>query len=147
MEARAVLRTVRISPRKVSIVLDLIRGKSVKEALAILQYTPKAASPILTKLIKSAVANAVETKELDEKYLYLISCHVAPGPVMKRMMPRARGGASRILKRTSHITVVVDEKYAAETEKPLSKYGKLAKKDEKPVNAQKAEAAQVKEAE
>ena len=104
MEARAILRYARISPRKVSIVMDLIRNKPLDEALAILQYTPKAACEPLLKLVKSAAANA------DKNNLYVAECYVCPGPTLKRMMPRAQGRGYRILKRTSHMTVVLKEK-------------------------------------
>lgn len=110
MEARAKLSYARISPRKVSIVLDLIRNKPLDEALAILQYTPKAASELLYKLVKSAAANAQTNHNMDKNSLYVAECFVTPGPTLKRVMPRARGSAYRILKRTSHITVVLKEK-------------------------------------
>ena len=109
MEAKAVLRNCRISPRKVKIVLDLIRNQSVDRAFAILRHTPKAACEILEKLLKSAVANAENNHEMDGNHLYVSECFANPGPTMKRMMPRAQGRAFRILKRTSHITVVVRE--------------------------------------
>lgn len=110
MEARAYLRNARISPRKVQIVLDLIRNKPVDIALATLDLTPKAASPIVSKLVKSAQANGVNNFSMDGDNLYVAECFVTPGPIMKRIMPRARGRAYRILKRTSHITVVLKEK-------------------------------------
>ncbi|MCR5600006.1 MAG: 50S ribosomal protein L22 [Ruminococcus sp.] len=110
MEARANLRNARISPRKVQIVLDLIRNKPVDFALATLDLTPKAASPIVSKLVKSAQANAVNNFSMDGDNLYVAECYVTPGPIMKRIMPRAQGRAYRILKRTSHITVVLKEK-------------------------------------
>ena len=100
MEARAYLRNARISPRKVQIVLDLIRNKPVDIALATLDLTPKAASPLLEKLLKSAIANAENN---------VAECFVTAGPTMKRIMPRAQGRAYRILKRTSHITIVLKE--------------------------------------
>lgn len=106
----ATAKNVRISPRKVNIVLKLIKNKSLEEALAILQYTPKAASPVLTKLLKSAAANAVNNNELNLDQLYVESCFANQGPVLKRIMPRARGSAARINKRTSHITVVLKER-------------------------------------
>ena len=109
MEARAILRYARISPRKVSIVMDLIRNKPLDEALAILQYTPKAACEPLLKLVNSAAANA-EVKQMDRANLYVAECYVTPGPTLKRIMPRAQGRAFRILKRTSHMTVVLKEK-------------------------------------
>ena len=116
MEARAYLRNARISPRKVQIVLDLIRNKPVDIALATLELTPKAASPIVSKLVKSAQANGVNNFSMDGDNLYVAECFVTPGPIMKRIMPRAQGRAYRILKRTSHITVVLKEK--AENENP-----------------------------
>lgn len=110
MEARATLSNVRISPRKVQIVLDLIRNKPTDVALATLRLTPKAASPILEKLVKSAIANADNNHSMNKDNLYVAECYVTPGPIMKRIMPRAQGRAYRILKRTSHITVVLKEK-------------------------------------
>ena len=110
MEARAYLRNARISPRKVQIVLDLIRNKPVDIALATLDLTPKAASPIVSKLVKSAQANAENNFSMDKDSLYVAECFVTPGPIMKRIMPRAQGRAYRILKRTSHITVGLKEK-------------------------------------
>ncbi len=110
MEARAYLRNVRISPRKVQIVLDLIRNKPTNVALATLRLTPKAASPILEKLLKSAIANADNNHNMNKDNLYVAECFVTPGPIMKRIMPRAQGRAYRILKRTSHITIVLREK-------------------------------------
>ena len=110
MEARAELRQVRISPRKVGVVLDLIRNKPVGEAAAILKHTPKAASEYIYKLVMSASANAEHNFSMDPEKLYVSECYVCPGPTLKRMMPRAQGRGDRILKRTSHITVVVREK-------------------------------------
>ncbi len=110
MEARAVLKTARIAPRKVEIVLNLIRGKDLEMALAIVKHTPKAACEYLEKLLASAAANAENNFNMDKKNLYVAECFVCPGPVMKRIMPRAKGRAYRILKRTSHITVVLKEK-------------------------------------
>ena len=110
MEARAYLRNVRISPRKVQIVLDLFRNKPTDVALATLRLTPKAASPILEKLLKSAIANADNNHSMNKDNLYVAECFVTPGPIMKRVMPRAQGRAYRILKRTSHITIVLREK-------------------------------------
>ena len=110
MEARAYLRNARISPRKVQIVLDLIRNKPIDLALAALDLTPKAASPIVSKLVKSAQANAVNNVSMDGDNLYVAECFVTPGPTMKRIRPRAQGRAFRVFKRTSHITVVLKEK-------------------------------------
>ena len=109
MEARAHLRYVRIAPRKVQIVLDLIRNQPCEKALAILQYTQKAACEPLYKLVKSAMANAENNHNMDKKNLYVAECFVTPGPMLKRVMPRAQGRAFRILKRTSHVTVVLKE--------------------------------------
>ena len=110
MEARAYLRHARIAPRKVQIVLDLIRNKPVELAGAILKNTPKAASEPVYKLMQSAIANAENNHNMDKNNLYVAECFVAPGPTMKRMRPRAQGRAFRILKRTSHITIVLKEK-------------------------------------
>ena len=110
MEAKAHLKYARISPRKVKIVLDLIRGKDVATAMAILKNTPKSASEYLTKLLRSAVANAENNFNMDVSKLYVSECFVCPGPTLKRIMPRAQGRAFRIMKRTSHITLAVKEK-------------------------------------
>ncbi len=110
MEARAYLRNARIAPRKVQIVLDLIRNKPVDIALATLELTPKAASPMVAKLMKTAIANAQNNHNMNKEALNVSECFVCPGPIMKRVMPRAQGRAFRILKRTSHITLVVKEK-------------------------------------
>ena len=110
MEARAYLRNARIAPRKVQIVLDLIRNKPVDIALATLELTPKAASPMVAKLLKSAMANAENNHNMNKDDLYVSECFVCPGPIMKRVMPRAQGRAFRINKRTSHITLAVAEK-------------------------------------
>ena len=110
MEAKAYLRYARISPRKVQIVLDLIRNQPVEKAMAILQHTPKAASELLEKLLKSAIANAENNHNMDKSKLYVSECFVCPGPIMKRIRPRAQGRAFRVLKRSSHITLVLKEK-------------------------------------
>lgn len=110
MEARAYLRNVRISPRKVKIVLDLIRNKPVDYAMAVLKHTPKAACEDIEKLLKSAIANAENNNDMDKERLYVAECFVSPGSTMKRIMPRSHGRAYRILKRTSHITMVLKEK-------------------------------------
>lgn len=109
MEARAYLKYARISPRKVQIVLDLIRNKPVGVAMAILRHTPKAASESLEKLLKSAMANAENNHDMDVSRLYVAQCFVSPGPILKRIRPRAQGRAFRILKRTSHVTMVLKE--------------------------------------
>ena len=103
MEARAYLKYARIAPRKVQIVLDLIRNKPTKLALAILKHTPKAACEPVEKLLKSAIANA-------ENNLYVAECFVGEGPTLKRVRPRAQGRAFRVFKRTSNITIVLKEK-------------------------------------
>ena len=110
MEAKATLRYARISPRKVKIVCDLIRGKSVAQATAILMNTPKAASELMLKLLKSAAANAENNHAMDPEKLYVSATYANPGPIIKRMMPRAQGRAYRINKRTSHITIAVSER-------------------------------------
>ena len=110
MEAKAHLRYARISPRKVKIVVDLIRGKDVAAATAILVNTPNAASELVLKLLKSAVANAEANHNMDVEKLYVSQVFACPGPILKRIMPRAQGRAFRINKRTSHITLAVAEK-------------------------------------
>ena len=110
MQAKAVARTVRIAPRKARLVIDLIRGKEVGEAFAILKHTNRAASPIIEKVLKSAVANAEHNYEMDVDNLVVSEAYVNEGVTLKRFRPRAQGRASRINKRTSHITVVVSEK-------------------------------------
>jgi large subunit ribosomal protein L22 len=110
MEARAQAKMVRISSRKVKLVIDLVRGKSLGEALSILQFTPRAASPVVSKLLRSAAANAEHNYNLDVEKLYVKEIFVGEGPTLKRIRPRAQGRATQILKRTSHITAVVAEK-------------------------------------
>jgi len=107
--AKAHLRHCRISPRKVQIVLDQIRKQPLDKALAILKYSSKSASEPLLKLVKSAAANAENNLDMDIDNLYVRECFVTPGPTLKRIRPRARGSADRLLKRTCHITVVLDE--------------------------------------
>jgi len=109
-QARAIARYIRISPRKARQVIDLIRGKTVAEAFAILRFTPHKATESINKVLKSAVANAGHNYDMDTDRLYIREAYVDPGPSLKRIMPRARGRADLIKKRTSHITVVVSEK-------------------------------------
>lgn len=109
MEATAKVTYVRIAPRKVQIVLDLIRNKPVEEAAAILKHTPKAACEPLAKLLKSAIANAENNNDMDVSRLYVAECFVCQGPTLKRIRPRAQGRANRINKKTSHITMVLKE--------------------------------------
>jgi ribosomal protein L22, bacterial type len=108
-ESRAILRHARISARKVKIVADLIRGKSVDEALAILRFTPKAASPIVEKLLKSAIANAENNHNMTKANLYISEIYANQGSTMRRIRPAPKGSAHRIRKRTSHITIVLNE--------------------------------------
>ena len=110
MEARAVARYVRVSPRKARQIVDQIRGKSLAEALALLELSPKGASRIVSKVVRSAAANAENNLELNTDELYVARAYVDQGPALKRVMPRARGMADRIRKRTSHITVVLAER-------------------------------------
>ena len=110
MEARAHLKYVRISPRKVSIVLDLIRKQPLEKARAILKFTPKAASESLFKLLNSAAANAENNHHMDGSKLYVAECFACPGPILKRIRPRAQGRAFHIQKKTSHVTIVLKEK-------------------------------------
>ena len=110
MEAKAVAKNIRIAPRKVRVVIDLIRGKNVGEAFAILKYTPKVGTEVVEKVLKSAVANAENNLDLNVDNLYVSAVYVDQGPTMKRIHPRSRGQAFKILKRSSHVTVAVKEK-------------------------------------
>ena len=112
MQAKAYLKHCRISPRKVQIVLDQIRNQPLEKAQALLRYSTKSASEPLLKLINSAAANAENNFNMDADALYVSECFVSQGPTLKRIRARARGSASRILKRTSHITVVLKEREA-----------------------------------
>ena len=110
MEAKAIAKYVRIAPRKVRIVIDLIRGKKVVEALAVLKNTPKVASGVIFKVLKSAIANAEHNYDMNSDALYVATAFVDQGPTLKRVHPRSRGQAFKILKRSSHVTVVVKER-------------------------------------
>ena len=109
MEARAKATFERIAPRKVKLVLDLIRNKPADEAMAILKFTPKAACEPVAKLLKSAMANAENNFDMDVSRLYVAECTVSQGPTLKRIRPRAHGRAYRINKKTSHINLVLKE--------------------------------------
>ena len=106
----AYARHIRISPTKAQVVLDLVRGKNVTEAVAILDNINNASAPVIAKCIGSAVANAENNLNLSREDLFVAECYVTAGPTLKRMMPRAKGSGNLILKRTSHITVVLDSK-------------------------------------
>ena len=110
MEAKAYLKDIRISPRKVKVVLDIIRGKDAATAVGILMNTRKAAAEPVLKLLKSAVANAENNQHMDVTKLYVSQCFVTPARIAKRIQPRAQGRAFRILKRSSHVTLAVAEK-------------------------------------
>ena len=110
MDARSTQRQIRISPRKVKIVLDLIRGKDLGVAVGILKNTPKAASEHVLKLLTKVAADAENNFQMDTEKLYVSECFVCPGMTLKRIMPRGKGSADRIMKRTSHITIAVAEK-------------------------------------
>ncbi|OXT06182.1 50S ribosomal protein L22 [Thermoanaerobacterium thermosaccharolyticum] len=110
MEAKAVAKYVRISPQKAGLVMNMIRGKDVNEALAILKFTPNKAAGIVEKVLKSAIANAENNFGLDRDNLYVAKAVADQGPIMKRMMPRAMGRSNLMRRRTSHIIVVVNEK-------------------------------------
>lgn len=110
MEVKATAKTLRVQPRKVRLVLNLIRGKDVEEAEVICKFTPNKGGYLVGKVLHSAIANAVNNEDLDESNLYVKECYANEGITMKRYMPRAKGSASAIHKRTSHITVVVAEK-------------------------------------
>ncbi len=110
MEAKAIAKSIRIAPRKVRLVVDLIRGKKVSDAYAILRNTPRRASLVVEKLLKSAVANAEHNYQLDQDNLYVKEIYVGEGKTMKRFQPHAQGRAFQILKRSSHIYLTVAEK-------------------------------------
>lgn len=105
----ACAKYISISPSKVGIVLDTVRGKKCEDAVAILSVLPNNAASVVLKLINSAVANAEHNKGMNKENLYVAEIFVGPGPIMKRQMARGKGSASRILKRSSHITVILDE--------------------------------------
>lgn len=113
-QARAKAMNVRIAPRKVRVVVDLVRGKNVGDAMAILSFVPKRASEVVLKVIKSAAANAEHNLELNPDRLYVSQAYVDVGPTLKRFQPRQRGQAFQIKKRSSHITVVVREREGRE---------------------------------
>lgn len=110
METKALAKNIRVSPRKARLVVDLIRGKKVKDALAILKYTPNGPAEPVSKVLNSAIANAEHNLEMSSDDLYVTKVFVDQGPTLKRIMPRAMGRADKIRKRTSHITVVVGDK-------------------------------------
>ena len=124
MEVKAYLRHLRMAPRKVRLVADLIRGKSVEEAQNILNFTTKRVALPLLKLLKQAIFNAKNNFQLDEKNLYISKIIVDEGPKLKRVFPRARGHADEIQKKTSHITLILDEIQKIEAERRRSKRGK-----------------------
>jgi len=109
MEAKAVLRQTRISPQKARLIADIVRGQNVEQAINTLRFMPKKGARIIRKLLESAVANASQNEAIDVDTLYVKTIFVDGGPMLKRIRPRAMGRASRILKRTSHITVILDE--------------------------------------
>ena len=110
METRAMTRFLRVSPRKVRLVVDQIRGKEVEAALNILKFTPKRSATIVTKVLRTAIANAETTQSVDVDRLYVKRVTVDEGGMWKRFMPRAQGKATRIRKRLRHITIVIDER-------------------------------------
>ena len=110
MEVKATAKYIRIAPRKIRIVMNLIRGKSIREAFAILKFTPKVGSEVIEKVLRSAVANAEHNNDMDVEKMFVSSCSVDQGPTLKRIHPRSRGQAFKILKHSSHVTVVVKER-------------------------------------
>ena len=109
MEAKAIARYIRISPQKARLVADVIRGRNVEDAINVLRFMPKKGARILRRVVESAVANAGQNEAIDVDTLYVKRVFIDGGPMLKRMRPRAMGRANRILKRTSHITIVLDE--------------------------------------
>ncbi|HWR38588.1 MAG TPA: 50S ribosomal protein L22 [Patescibacteria group bacterium] len=110
MEAKAVAKYIRIAPRKIRIVVDLIRGKNVGEAFSILKFTPKIGSEVVENVLRSAVANAEHNYDMNSDALYVAAVYVDQGPTLKRIHPRSRGQAFKILKHSSHVTLVVKER-------------------------------------
>lgn len=110
MESKAVAKYIRIAPRKIRVVMDLIRGKNIGEAFAILKFTPKVGAEVIEKVLKSAVANAEHNFDMNVDNLYVAAAYVDQGPTLKRIHPRSRGQAFKILKRSSHVSVVVKER-------------------------------------
>ena len=110
MDVNATAKYIRIAPRKLRIVMNLIRGKKVSEAFAILKFTPKVGSEVVEKVLRSAVANAEHNNDMNVDNLYVSTCFVDQGPTLKRIHPRSRGQAFKILKHSSHVTVCVSEK-------------------------------------
>ena len=110
MEAKAIARHIRIAPRKIRVVIDLIRGRNIGDAYAILKHTPKIGSEVLLKVLESAIANAEHNYDMNSDKLYVAAAFVDQGPTLKRIHPRSRGQAFKILKRSSHVTVVVKER-------------------------------------
>lgn len=110
METRAVAKFVRISPRKIRLVMDQVRGKQVGEALNMLSFAPQRGARIIKKLVNSAIANAEQNTSVDVDSLYIMRVYADEGPTLKRWRPRAQGRATSIRKRTSHLTVVLNEK-------------------------------------
>ncbi len=136
MEAKAVLRYIRVAPRKARMAIDLIRGKNAEEAMTILKFTPRHAARVVQKVLKSAVANATQKDMGDVDTLRVSRVFVDPGPSMKRVLPRAMGRANTILKRTSHITVVIGPESGKI--KPVRRSVPLEGKS-KPVNKKRVE--------
>ena len=126
MEAKAVEKYIRISSSKVKLVIDLIKDKSAEDAIDLLALTPRAAAVAVKKAVQSAVANAVENNKVKEENLFISNIYVNEGPTLKRFKPRARGRASRIRKRTSHITVIVSDGKAEKVEE-VKKIGSKSK--------------------
>nr|AGQ18488.1 L22 ribosomal protein ['Melia azedarach' phytoplasma]QBA30152.1 50S ribosomal protein L22 [Group III phytoplasma] len=132
MNVKAIANQMSVAPRKTRLVADLIRGKYVREAQAILMFTPKAASPIVSKLLKSAVANAVHNFSLKEEELYVKEIFVNEGLRLTRLLPRAKGKTDKIKKRTSHITIVVSSK-TVEEKKTVKKQSVIQQIEEKEI--------------
>ena len=110
METRASTRHIRIAPQKARLVVDLIRGKRVEEAIGVLEFNSRRASRVIAKTLKAAIANAEATQNVDVDALYVKAAFVDSGSTQKRFLPRAHGRATRIVKRSSHVTIIVDEK-------------------------------------
>ncbi len=111
MQAKAIAKYIRMTPRKVRLVIDVIRGKNVKDAEDLLRFIPRMASTPIDKVLKSAKANAVNNHDMIEDRLFVAQAFVDAGPTLKRLMPRARGTANIVKKRTSHVTIILEERH------------------------------------
>ena len=142
--SKAVARFIRVSPRKARLVVDLIRGKDLAKAQQILEYTPRAAARVVAKVLDSAAANAENNAKMNPDDLFVATVYVDEGPTLKRFRPRAMGRATRINKRTSHITIILEEKVSAPKRKRRFRRRKPDALEEKAKKAEEGEAKEEK---